>query len=98
MNEPIVLWMFLNYSGNNGTKEKVYEEKMVTLNKPLESFVEAVNNVCDISISQFLKPCVKRDRLSIVIPEEEYLLGVEACKHNLHGRVIWPKGSSLLTF
>ncbi|KAI5416885.1 uncharacterized protein LOC127136277 [Lathyrus oleraceus] len=42
------------------------------------------------------KACVKRDRLSIVISEEEYLLGVEACKHNLHGRIIWPKGTSPL--
>ncbi|MCI82180.1 F-box family protein, partial [Trifolium medium] len=39
---------------------------------------------------------VKGDRLSIAIPEEEYDVGIETCKHNLHGRVIWPKGSTPL--
>lgn len=45
-------------------------------------------NVCDIPVSQFSIPCFKGDRLAIVIPEGEYKLGVEACKHHLHGRVI----------
>jgi hypothetical protein len=40
---------------------------------------------------------VKGDRIAITIPEDEYLAGVEACKHNLHGRIIWPKGSPPLT-
>lgn len=35
----------------------------------------------------------KVDRLSITINEEECLAGVESCKHNLYGRVIWPKCS-----
>ncbi|MCI47086.1 F-box family protein, partial [Trifolium medium] len=26
----------------------------------------------------------------------EYDVGIETCKHNLHGRVIWPKGSTPL--
>jgi hypothetical protein len=40
---------------------------------------------------------VKGDRLAIEIPENFYLAGLEACKHNLHGRVIWPKGSTPLS-
>jgi len=40
---------------------------------------------------------IKGDNFSISIPEEEYLVGIEECKHNLHGRVIWPKGSTPLT-
>jgi len=34
------------------------------------------------------------DRLAITIPKEEYLVGVEACKYNFHGRIIWSKGST----
>lgn len=40
---------------------------------------------------------MKGGRLSITIPEDEYLAGVEDCKHNLHGRILWPHGSKLLT-
>ncbi|MCI75682.1 F-box family protein, partial [Trifolium medium] len=35
--------------------------------------------------------------LAITIPEEAYLAGLEKCKHNLHGRIIWPKGATPLT-
>ncbi|MCI30784.1 F-box family protein [Trifolium medium] len=37
------------------------------------------------------RPCVKGDMIAISIPEEEYLARVETCKHNQHGRVVWPK-------
>jgi hypothetical protein len=40
---------------------------------------------------------VKGDRLAIEIPENYYQVGLEACKHNLHGRVLWPKGSTPLS-
>lgn len=36
---------------------------------------------------------VKGGRITITIPEDEYQAGIDSCKHNLHGRVIWPKGS-----
>jgi hypothetical protein len=62
-----------------------------------KTFAQALSNVCDIPLSQLPKPCVKGDRIAITIPEDEYLAGVEACKHNLHGRIIWPKGSPPLT-
>ncbi|XP_058777596.1 uncharacterized protein LOC131651882 [Vicia villosa] len=63
-----------------------------------KSFAAVVsNNVCNIPLSQLPTPCLKGDRLAITIPEEEYALGVEACKHHLHGRVVWSKGSQPLT-
>ncbi|MCH85772.1 hypothetical protein A2U01_0006622, partial [Trifolium medium] len=54
-------------------------------------------NVCDIPLSQLPQACVKGDGLAIPIPEEEYLAGMDACKHNLHGRIVWPKGATPLT-
>ncbi|XP_058776274.1 uncharacterized protein LOC131650588 [Vicia villosa] len=64
----------------------------------VKSFASVVsNNVCDIPLSQLPTPCLKGDRLEITIPEDEYKLRVEACKHNLHGRVIWSKGAVPLT-
>jgi hypothetical protein len=65
--------------------------------KPQKSFVQALNNVCDIPTSQLPQACVKGDRLVISIPEEDYLGGLDVCKHNLHGRVVWPKGATPLT-
>ncbi|MCH80720.1 DUF4283 domain protein, partial [Trifolium medium] len=65
--------------------------------KTQKSFADAVNNVCDIPESQFPKPCIKGDRWAIPIPEDEYIAGIETCKHNLHARIIWPKGSTPLT-
>lgn len=65
--------------------------------KPPKSFAQAVSNVCEIPLSQFPQACFKGDRLAISIPEGEYNTGLEACKHNLHGRIIWPKGSTPLT-
>ncbi|MCI10578.1 F-box family protein, partial [Trifolium medium] len=41
-------------------------------------------------------PVVKGDRISISMPDEEYQVGLASCKHNLHGRIIWPKGSTPL--
>jgi len=40
---------------------------------------------------------LKGDKFSIEIPEEEYEIGMDSCKTNLHARVIWPKGSTPLT-
>ncbi|MCI31740.1 DUF4283 domain protein, partial [Trifolium medium] len=65
--------------------------------KAQKSFAQVVNNVCDIPSSQLPQPCVKDDDLAISIPEVDYLAGIDACKHNIHGRIIWPKGSTPLT-
>jgi len=40
---------------------------------------------------------IKGDRLSITIPKDEYLSGVETCKHKLHVKIIWLKGATPLT-
>jgi hypothetical protein len=65
--------------------------------KNQKSFAQALTNVCDIPASQLPQPCVKGDRLAISIPDDEYLVGLNVCKHNLHGRVVWPKGTTPLT-
>ncbi|WJX25343.1 hypothetical protein P8452_14395 [Trifolium repens] len=65
--------------------------------KSTKTFAQALPNVCNIPTSQFPTPCVKGDRLSIAIPDEEYLAGMNACKHNLQGRIVWPKGATPLT-
>ncbi|GAU40165.1 hypothetical protein TSUD_292700 [Trifolium subterraneum] len=62
-----------------------------------KTFAQAVSNVCDIPLSQFPKPCVKGDDLAISIPEDEFIAGTEDCKHNLHGRIVLPKGSTPFT-
>jgi hypothetical protein len=69
------------------------------LNQPKtpKTFVQALSNVCDIPLSQLPQPVVKGDRLAIEIPEVAYQVGLDACKHNLHGRILWPKGSSPLS-
>lgn len=53
-----------------------------------------VGNVCDVPLPQ---PCLKGDNVAIEIPEDEYLAGMDECKHGLQGRVILPKGSSPLS-
>jgi hypothetical protein len=67
--------------------------------KPQKTFAQALapTNLCDIPLSQFQQPVVKGDRLAIEIPEAAYEAGLEACKHNLHGRILWPKGSTPLS-
>ncbi|KAK2404888.1 hypothetical protein QL285_054191 [Trifolium repens] len=69
------------------------------LNQPKtpKTFVQALSNVCDIPLSQLPQPVVKGVRLAIEIPEVAYQVGLDACKHNLHGRILWPKGSSPLS-
>ena len=59
-----------------------------------KTFAQAVNNICDIPVSLLPKPCLKGDHFTIEIPDDEYEAGLAACKHNLHGRIILPKGSS----
>ncbi|AES78645.2 hypothetical protein MTR_7g037570 [Medicago truncatula] len=64
--------------------------------KPQKPFGEAVSNICDIPQSQLPQAVIKGDDYVIQIPEDEYSAGMDACKFNLHGRVIWPKGSTPL--
>lgn len=87
---PIVPWPFLDTSSPSSPKFKEPPKHQTT-------FAYTVNNVYKIPLSKLSIPCVKEDRLDIVILEEEYVLIVETCKHNLYGRVVWPKGSMFLT-
>ncbi|XP_058746952.1 uncharacterized protein LOC131619931 [Vicia villosa] len=64
---------------------------------PVKSFAQVLRGVCDIPVSQLPHPIIKGDRPSITIPEDEYKAGLDECKNNLHGRVLWPKGSTPLT-
>ncbi|MCI36730.1 DUF4283 domain protein, partial [Trifolium medium] len=89
MDSFIIPWSCLDQS----SKQPIVEENKKKVKK---SFAQAVSNVCEIPLSQFLQACVKGDRLAISIPEEEYLAGMDTCKHNLHGRIIWPKGATPL--
>jgi hypothetical protein len=63
-------------------------------NTQQKTFAQALSNVCDIPTSQLPQPCLKGDRFAIAIPDEEYLAGLDERKYNLHGRIIWPKGSA----
>jgi hypothetical protein len=64
---------------------------------PPKTFAQALTNLCDMPLSQMPQPVVKGDRLAIEIPEVAYQACLDACKHNLHGRIIWPKGSTPLS-
>lgn len=54
--------------------------------------MQALNNACDIPLSQLPIPCMKGDALVVKIPEDEYKVSLENCKDNLHGRVPWKVG------
>lgn len=81
-----------------GSSNVVKEPQQLQATVKAKTFVAVViNKVCNIPMSQMPIPCLKRDTLAITIPEEEYALGVEACKHHLHDRVVTAKGSQPLT-
>lgn len=67
-------------------KPVISKEKLSS--KSSKSFAEVLDNVSGIPISQLPTPYVKGDRLSISIPNVEYLIGLDSCKHNLHGRIM----------
>ncbi|CAI8596843.1 unnamed protein product [Vicia faba] len=57
----------------------------------LKSLSQALKGVCDIPTSQLPQPIIKGDKPSVTILEDEYKAGLDECKNNLYGRVIWPK-------
>ncbi|AES99308.2 DUF4283 domain protein [Medicago truncatula] len=65
--------------------------------KPKKTLAQTISNVCDIPTSQLPQSVIKGDKVSISIPEDDYTVGLEACKHNLHARIIYPKGATPLT-
>ncbi|CAK8575945.1 unnamed protein product [Lathyrus sativus] len=96
MGQSVIPWKLLEGLGESSGSKDV-TKKYMNLEKQPKSFVEVIDNVCNILLSQLLKSCVKGNKLAIVIPEEEYLLGLKACKHNLHRGIFWKKGATLLT-
>jgi hypothetical protein len=92
-------WKFLDISDDPKALPASIDPVNVIPNAPAKpkSFAQALTNICDIPLSQIPQPVVKGDRLAIEIPEVYYEAGLEACKHNLHGRIIWPKGSTPLS-
>lgn len=70
-----------------------------TINKTKinKTFAQVVPNVCSIPNSQLPQSVINGDMRSIEIPEHEYESGTDACKLNLHGKIIWPKGATPLT-
>jgi len=64
---------------------------------PHKTFVKVLSNVCDTPFSQLPIPTIKDDKFSIFIPDDEYNLGLDECNNNLHARIIWPKGTTLIT-
>lgn len=70
--------------GDSNVAEKNTHAKNTMEQNKVKSFADVVStNFCDIPLSQFPTHYLKGDRLAIC---------VKACKHNLHGRVIWFKG------
>ena len=76
----------------NQTKEPINKSSNTS-----KSFVQALTNICDTPQSHLPKPILKGEELAILILEEEYEVGLTTCKNNLHGGIIWPKGSTPLT-
>jgi len=89
----LVPWKCLDDSES----EKIAPKKTSNnLPKVQMTFVQALTNICDTPSGQLPKPTLKGDKFSISIPDEEYDMGLDAWKNNLHAHIIWPKGSSPL--
>jgi hypothetical protein len=53
-----------------------------------KTFAQVLSNVCDIPDSQLPIPTLKGDKFSILIPDDEYDIGLDGCKYNLHAQFI----------
>ncbi|MCI04025.1 NBS resistance protein, partial [Trifolium medium] len=61
------------------------------------SFAQALNDACDVTISQLLVPAIRGEDLCIKITQHEYEKGLADRKKNLHGRLVMNKGDRSLT-
>jgi len=88
-NPPTIIpWKCLQ-NGTNGLD--LTKTPPQNIQKQTRTFAQALSNLCDIPTSQLPQSVLKGDNnFAIPIPEEEYVVSIEACKHNLHVRVIWP--------
>jgi len=95
MHPYAIPWNFLDHTDPHQNPPKPSAPTQTL--KTTKTFAQALSNVCDVPESQLPLPCLKGGNLAIEIPEEEWVAGVQTCKHNLQGRVIWPKGATPLT-
>jgi len=68
-----------------------------TTPKHEKTFAQVISNVYDIPTSQLPQMVIKGDRVSISISEDDYMACIDECIHNLHERIIYPKGATPLT-
>ncbi|PNY02418.1 putative NBS resistance protein [Trifolium pratense] len=61
------------------------------------SFVQALQDSCDVQISQLPEPAIKGEDLYIKITQSEYEKGLAEYKKNLHGRLVLNKGDQPIT-
>lgn len=69
---------------------------LIEIPQQKKTFAQALNNACDIPLSQLPRLCLKGDALAIKIPEEKYKACLEGYKNHLHGRLILQKGDALM--
>lgn len=55
------------------------------LSQQQKTFAQAVSNAVDVPYSQLPKSRIIGDELTIKIPEDEYLAGLNECKNHLYG-------------
>ena len=60
------------------------------------SFVQALLNKVDVSLTELPKPCLKGNFLSIKISEDVYQFGLANCNNYLHGRLVLSRGDKPL--
>jgi hypothetical protein len=99
MQQFSIPWSFLDYSDLYDAQPKPASKtlKASTVPETTKTFAQALSHVCEVPESQLPQPCYKGGNLAISIPDDDYEVGVKDCKLNLHGRIIWPKGSTPLT-
>jgi len=91
--QPIITWKCLF---DEPTTSVSRPKQPQTNQKQARTFARALTNIGDVPSSQLPLPVLKGDNFAIEITNEEYIVGTETCKLNLHKRIIWPKGSTPL--
>lgn len=74
--KSVCLWRFLDPLSPSSS----HPSPPPSLSPQRKTFTQALNNSCNIPLSQLPRPCVKGDAIAIKIPEEEYKVGLERCK------------------
>lgn len=92
--KPIIIpWKCLADSNSPSIAPKSNNQKSI---KAPRTFAQAWQTCVIHHTASYPNLPLKGDKFSIEISDEEYELGLDPCKNNLHARVIWPKGSTPL--